>query len=169
MNNLVIAVFNDRLKAEEVRIALRKKQAEHLFELEDSAVLERREDGKVKLHHVTHFTIEGALGGGFLGALLGIMLLNPVFAVLGTAAGTVLGGVSGSMSHAGVDEDFMQDLAKHLKPGTSALCAIVADHLDKVIEEIRRFDGKIIRTPLRHTDEKKLAASLEYIKTQVTA
>jgi len=54
---------------------------------------------------------------GFLGSLLGVILLNPVFALVGMAAGAIAGAVSGSMSHVGVTEEFIRELAAHLKPG----------------------------------------------------
>jgi uncharacterized membrane protein len=167
MNELVVALFDNEFKAEQVRLDLRKKQAGHLADLEDAVVLVRSGEGKVKLHHVSHFTIGGALSGGVLGSLLGVLLLNPVFAILGLAAGVVVGGISGAMSHVGIDEDFMKELADHLKPGTSALCILVRDHLERVLEEVGTFRGKVLHTPLLHTDEAKLKAALEEIKASV--
>jgi uncharacterized membrane protein len=169
MSELVVAVFDNEFKAEEVRLELRKKEAAHLVDLEDSVVLVRNKEGKVKLHHMSHFGIGGALGGGVLGSLVGVLLMNPVFAVLGLAAGVVVGGVSGAMSHIGIDEDFMEDLAKHLKPGSSALCVLVRETLEKVLDEVKPFGGKVFHTALLHTDEKKLHAALEEIKASVTA
>jgi len=164
MSDLVVCVFPDEVKAEEVRLDLLKRQHEHVIDLEDAVVLVRTRKGKVKLHHVTHLTLGGAVSGGFLGTLLGIMLLNPVFAVFGLATGAVVGAVSGSMSHAGVDEEFIEDLAAHLKPGTSAVCVIVLEHLDKALEELKQFNGKIFQTTLNHMDEAKLQTALEAIK-----
>ena len=169
MSELVVAVFGDEFKAEEVRLDLRKKQAAHLGDVEDSVALVRNMRGKVKLHHMTHFTIGGALGGGFLGTLLGVMLLNPVFAALGLAAGTLVGGISGAMSHFGIDDDFMQDLAGHLKPGTSALCILVRENLERVLDELKIFNGMVFHTPLLHTDDAKLKAALEEIKASAGA
>lgn len=169
MSELVVTIFANEFKAEEVRLDLRKKEAAHLMDLEDSVVLVRNKEGKVKLHHVSHFTIGGALGGGVLGSLLGVLFLNPVFAILGLATGAVVGGVSGAMSHIGIDEDFMEDLAKHLKPGSSALCVLVRENLENVLAEIKPFGGKILHTSLLHTDEAKLKAALEEMKVSAGA
>jgi uncharacterized membrane protein len=169
MSDLVVTIFDDEFKAEQVRLDLRKKQAEHLADLEDAVVLVRTREGKVKLHHMSHFTIGGALSGGVMGSLLGVLLLNPVFAVLGLAAGVVVGGISGAMSHIGIDEDFLRDLAEHLKPGTSALCILAKDHFERVLEEVKSFKGKVLHTPLLHTDEAKLKAALAKIKTEAGA
>ncbi len=161
MSELVVSLFEDELKAEEVRLDLLRKQGEHLVELEDAVVLVRTRQGKVKLHHMTHFTVSGMVGGGFLGTLIGVMLLNPIFALFGLATGAVVGAVSGSLSHAGVDEDFMRDLAAHLKPGTSALCIIAREHLDNILEEIWKFNGRVFRTSLLHEDVTRLQAALD--------
>ena len=107
MSDLVVVCFDEQFKAEEVRLDLLKMQRQHLTDLEDAVVLVRHQKGKVKLHHMTHLTIEGAVSGGFLGTLLGLMLLNPVFALFGLAAGTVIGALTGSMKHLGIDEEFM--------------------------------------------------------------
>jgi uncharacterized membrane protein len=160
MRDLVIAVFNERFEAEEVRLDLLKRQHEHLIDLEDAVVLIRDQKGKVKLSHVSHLTSAGALTGGFLGTIFGVMLLNPIFALAGLATGTVLGGISGSLSHAGINEEFMRDFAEHLQPGTSALCVLVTEHLDKVLEELKRFQAKILRTQVMLEAEAMLKEAL---------
>lgn len=164
MNELVVCVFPDEIKAEEVRLDLLKREHEHLLDLEDAVVLVRTREGKVKLHHVSHLTLGGALSGGFMGTLLGGLLLNPVLALFGLAAGSVIGAISGSMSHAGIDEDFMKDLAEHLQPGASALCVLVRENLDEVLKELEKYDGKVLQASLLHTDEERLKKELDALK-----
>jgi len=163
MSNLVIVVFGDEFKAEEIRLELVKMDYEHLAELEDAVVVVRSKKGKVKLLHMTHLTLEGAVAGGFLGMLLGVILLNPVFAILGMATGVAVGGTSGSLEHLGIREDFIHSLAEHLRPGTSALCMIVSEHLDEVMEALGKFNGKIFQSSLLHDDEAELLKALESV------
>lgn len=47
-----------------------------------------------------------------MGTLVGAMLLNPVFMVVGLAPGATVGGSSGSLVDIGIDDKFMPDLAK---------------------------------------------------------
>ena len=74
MSDLVVSVFDEEFRAQEVRIDLLKKSKKHLADLDDAVVVRRTASGQVKLHHVSHLTLEGVVGGGFLGSLLGIIL-----------------------------------------------------------------------------------------------
>jgi uncharacterized membrane protein len=164
MSNLVIVAFGDELRAEEVRLDLLRMEHEHLVELEDAVTLVRNREGIVKLRHNTHHTVGGALAGGALGTLLGLMLLNPVFALLGMIGGTAVGALSGSSTHLGIKEEFMETLAQHLKPGTSALCVMVREELGKVLEELIKFEGTVLHTPLGEGYEEKLQEIIESLE-----
>ena len=168
MNPLIVGVFTDALKAEHVRLDLLKMQREHLINLDEVVVAVRETSGRVVLHHATHLTLPGALSGGFLGTLVGVMLLNPVFAVLGFAAGAVLGAAAGSLEDIGVDDEFVENLAEHLKPSTSALFALVKPEAkDSVVEHLRKSGAKVFQTSLAHTDRTKLQAALDEVSRNV--
>lgn len=103
-----------------------------------------------------------------MGTLVGVMLLNPVFAVLGFAAGTFAGAVSGSIMDIGVDEEFIEDLAEHLKPSTSALFALAkAEAAGKVFAKLKKSGGRVFQTSLSHTDQTKLQAALDEVARNV--
>ena len=110
MNSLVVAVFTDVLQAEHERLDLLRMLRERVIDLDEVVVAVRETTGKVVLHHATHLTLPGALSGGFQGTLVGVILLNPVFAVLGFAAGALVGAVSGSLMDIGVEDEFVEEL-----------------------------------------------------------
>jgi len=164
MSDLITVAFNDEFKAEQVRLDLLQLQHEHLVDLEEAAVVIHRKDGKVKLHHVTHFTFPVALGGGFVGTLVGLILINPILALFGMVAGAGLGAVLGSLKEIGIDEGFMNQLGEHLKKGTSALFIVARKAKPElIVKELEKFNGKIFRTSLKHDDEGKLRAALECV------
>jgi len=166
MSDLIAVAFDDEFKAEQVRIDLLQMRHEHLVDLEEAAVVIHRKDGKVKLHHSTHFTVPVALGGGFVGCLVGLILINPVLALFGLVAGTGLGAVIGSIKEVGIDEKFMNDLGSHLKPGTSALFIVVKKTKpEAILQELKKFGGKVLQTSLKHDDENKLRAALDAVKS----
>jgi uncharacterized membrane protein len=173
MSDLLVILFDDELKAEEVRRDLLKKQGERPIDLEDAVVLVMNSEGKVKLHHDTYLTpgsalTDGSLGGavtdGSLGAVLNAIIMGPILAIVGLPTDATAGVISGSPTHPVIDEEFMKELAGHLKPGTSALCILVKAALEKVFEELKGFNGKIFRTSLSHEDESRLMAAFDDVK-----
>lgn len=166
MSDLIAVAFDDEFKAERVRLDLLQMQHEHLVDLEEAAVVIHKKDGKVKLHHSTHFTVPVALGGGFVGGLVGLILINPILALFGIVAGTGLGAVLGSLKEIGVEDDFMKELGAHLKTGSSALFIVAKKAKpEAILKELKKFDGKVLQTSLKHDDEAKLRTALEAVKS----
>ena len=160
MSTLVVIDYENEVKAEEVRLALLKMQKEYLIDLEDAVVVvrEAQGQGKVKLRQLYDLTLAGAASGGFWGALVGLLFLNPLF---GFAIGAAAGAVSGALRDVGIDDNFMKDLGKTLKPGTAALCVLVRQMTcDKVVEELQKFGGTLIKTNLCNENEAKLREAL---------
>ncbi|MFZ2088747.1 MAG: DUF1269 domain-containing protein [Desulfobaccales bacterium] len=164
MNTLVVIEYDELLKAEEVRLQFLKMQKEYLVDLEDAVVATKDKDGKVNLHQI-HSTVKaGALGGGFWGALVGLIFLNPL---LGMAVGAASGAAAGALTDVGINDQFMKDLAANLKPNSSALFVLVRKATpERVLEELQGTGGKILKTSLSHEDETKLQAALDAAKKE---
>ncbi len=159
MSELIVIGYDDAFKAEETRIKLMKMQRDYLIDLEDAVVAVKDKEGKVRLNQAFPLTQMGAIGGGFWGALIGMLFLNPL---LGAAVGAGAGAISGTLSDVGVNDKFMKELAANFQPGTSALFVLVRKATpDKVLDELRGAGGKIIQTSLSHEDESKLQAALD--------
>ena len=163
MSTLVVIAYENPYAAEEVRLKLRKLQAEYLIDLEDAVVAIKDQKGKVKLNQAVDLTAAGAVSGGFWGSLIGLIFMNPL---LGLAVGASAGAVSGALTDVGINDGFMRDLAGTLAPGTSALFVLVRKvTVDKVLEELRGSGGKVMKTSLSHDDEEKLQAALSAAKS----
>lgn len=162
-STLVVVEYDDQYKAEEMRLKLQKMQKEYLIDLEDAVVGVKDERGKIKLHQMFNLTAQGAMGGGFWGALVGLIFLNPL---LGMAVGAAAGAASGALRDVGIDDKFMKELADGLPPGTSALFVLIRKSTpERVLDELKGTGGKILRTSLTHEDEAKLQAALSAAKT----
>jgi uncharacterized membrane protein len=158
MATLVVIDYENEVKAEEVRLALLKMQKEYLIDLDDAVVVVRQANGKVKLRQLYKLTAAGAVSGGFWGALIGLIFLNPLF---GFAIGAAAGAISGALRDVGIDDGFMKSLGETLKPGTAALCVLIRQMTpDKVLAEIQKFGGTLIKTNLCHENEAKLREAL---------
>jgi uncharacterized membrane protein len=162
MSTLVVIDYESEVKAEEVRLALLKMQKQYLIDLADAVVVVRDDKGKVKLRQLYNLTAAGAATGGFWGALMGLLFLNPLF---GFAIGAAAGAVSGALKDVGIDDNFMKELGTTLKPGTAALCVLIRQMTaDKVIDEIQKFGGTLIKTNLCNENEAKLREALSSVQ-----
>jgi uncharacterized membrane protein len=158
MSTLVVIGYDEMFKAEEIRLKLWKMQKDYLVDLEDAVVAVKDDKGKIKLHQAINLTAAGAAGGGFWGALIGLLFLNPL---LGLAVGAAAGAASGALTDVGIDDRFMKDLAANMTPGSSMLFVLVRKTTpDKVLEELKGTGGTILKTSLSHDDEAKLQAAL---------
>ena len=96
-----------------------------LIDAYDAAVIERRDDGKVKIvkKHETPTRVGGVLGGG-VGLATGLVVVLFPFAAVGggllvgtTAGGAILGAVAGHAA-AGMSRHDLKELGEHLDAGT---------------------------------------------------
>ncbi|MGD8663698.1 MAG: DUF1269 domain-containing protein [Desulfobacterales bacterium] len=159
MSDLVVIGFGDEHKAFEMRAALAKLQKEYLIDMEDVVVVTKDDKGKVKLHQAVNLTAAGAMGGTFWGMLIGMIFLNPL---LGAAVGAGAGAISGKLSDIGISDNFMKELGETLRNNTSALFVLVRKATpDKVLEELKGFKGKVLKTSLTKDEEAELREVLE--------
>ena len=159
MSNLVVIGFEDEHTAFEMRAELVKLQKDYLIEMEDVVVVTKDEKGKVKLHQAVNLTAVGAVGGSFWGMLIGMIFLNPL---LGAAVGAGAGALSGKLRDIGIDNNFIKELGETITPGSSALFVLVRKSTpDKVLEELKGFKGKILKTSLTADKEEAWREALE--------
>lgn len=159
MSELVVVCYDDRFKAEEVRMSLLKMQREYLVDLEDAVVATKDDKGKVKLHQLINLTASGAVSGGFWGTLIGLIFLNPL---LGVAVGAGTGAIVGALSDVGINDKFMKQLAEGMTNNSSMLFVLIRKMTaDKVLDELKGTGGKVIQTSLSHDDESRLQKAIE--------
>ncbi|MGW8192998.1 MAG: DUF1269 domain-containing protein [Desulforhopalus sp.] len=154
MSDLVVIGFDDEHTAFELRAELIKMQKEYLLDMEDVVVVTKDDKAKVKLHQAVNLTAAGAAGGTFWGLLIGAIFLNPL---VGAAVGAGAGALSGKLTDLGIDDKFMKELGETFTPGSSALCVLIRKATpDKVLERLRGFKGKILKTSLTTDREAEL-------------
>jgi uncharacterized membrane protein len=159
MSKLVAVEFHDEHTAFAVRAELAKMQKEYLIDMQDVVVVTKDEKGRVKLHQASNLTLTGAVSGSFWGMLMGILFLNPL---LGAAVGAGAGALSGKLSDIGIEDNFMKEFARDFTPGASALFVLFREATaDKVLERLKSFKGKVLKTNLSIDSEEKLRQVLE--------
>jgi len=159
VSDLIAVAYPDQETAEKVRQRLAQLTLEHTIELEDAVVVDRDENGKVKLHQAHNPAARGAAGGALWGGLIGMLFLVPLFGML---VGAAAGGTSGAFMDVGINDQFMRELGEKLQPGGAALIVLVRKVTpDKVLPEISQYGGEVIQSSLDGEAEAKLREVLE--------
>src|SRR4051795_8175817 len=158
MSNLVAIAYDDLDTAQQVVSNISRAQAAHEIELEDLVIIERRGDGKIKLHQPS-MAGAGAAGGALWGGLIGLIFLMPLF---GMALGAATGAAGGAMSDYGIDDKFMKELGDKLPEGGAAIFVLVREATtDKVVPEIAKYGGHVIQSSLSDEQETALQDALD--------
>ena len=166
MTELVAVAFDKPDEADRALTALVELEKEYLIDLADAVVVIRDAKNKVRLKQSVNLVGAGAasggLWGGLWGMLVGVLFLNPLAGlVVGGVAGAASGALSGSLIDYGIDDKFIRSLADSLKPNSSALFVLVRKaQPEKVLAEVEKFKGHILRTSLSPEQEARLAAAL---------
>jgi uncharacterized membrane protein len=166
MSDLVVLDFDGAGTADEVLTKLRAMQKEYLIDLEDACVVVRTEAGKVQVKQAVNLMSLGAASGArsglLLGALAGLLVLNPLAGMaVGGLAGAGFGALSGSLVDYGINDQFIEDLGKTIPKGSSALFLLIKRSTpDKVLPELEPFRPRVLKTSLSKEQEDKLRAAL---------
>jgi uncharacterized membrane protein len=156
MSNLVAIAYDDLDTARQVVNNMGRAVTAHELELDDLVIVERKGDGKVKLHQPS-LAGAGAAGGALWGGLIGLIFFMPL---LGMAIGAASGAAAGALSDAGVDDQFMKTLGEKLEPGGAAVIALIRQaNADKLLAEVK-IPGEVIQTSLSTDSEEALREAL---------
>jgi uncharacterized membrane protein len=166
MSEFVAIKFDGVGEADQVLNELRRLHKEYLVDLEDAVVVIRPSDGTVQLKQsiplVRKGAVSGGLSGSLLGALVGLLFMNPLTGfALGGLVGAGAGALSGSLADYGINDTFIWSLSKEIEPDSSALFLLVRKvQPEKVLAELSKFRGKVLRTSLSPEQEARLQAAI---------
>jgi len=166
MAELVVIGFDDPYEADRALSELGRLQKEYLVDLEDAVVAVRGPDGKLRLKQSVDLVGVGAASGGLWGAmwgsLVGLLFLNPLLGLAtGAALGAGAGALSGSLADYGINDGFIRSIGETLQPNTSAIFVLLRKvQPEKVLKELSRFRGRVIRSSLAPEQEARLQAAL---------
>lgn len=159
VSNLFAIAYPDLATAQQVRNEAFSLQKQRLLDLEDIVVVERRADGKIKLHQATNTTGAAAASGALWGGVIGLLFFMPF---LGAAVGGATGAAVGSSVDVGVDDNFMRQVGEKLQAGTAAVFLLVREATaDKVVPALAQYGGHIIQTSLSAEAEEHLKETVK--------
>jgi uncharacterized membrane protein len=165
---IVVAAFQDEQAASDALNELKSAQREGLIKIVNAAVLRR--DANDKLHISETADMSGGKGaaiGGVTGAVLGI-LAGPVGWGLGL--GALVGGLSAKLRDTGFQDARLRQLGQGLKPGTSAIVAVV-EHtwVRQVAQELQQQGADVVTESLRQDIAQQLEAGRDVAYSALSA
>lgn len=158
---VVVVSFPDENKAQEVLGVLKQLDHEGAAELRNAAIIRRNAHGEISISETRDFNakqgaIAGALAGGLIGYLRGNLLAG---AAIGAAGGA---GLSKALD-LGFPDEYLKDLAQQLKPGSSAIVAVVTfTNVERAMATLDQFaGGTVMRQTLPPAVAQQLSAAVE--------
>lgn len=126
MSDLYAIGYPNLVAAEQVVETIARLQAQHVIQVDDAVIVERRGGDKVKLHQA----------GGKTG--------------WGGQIGHLFSGAGRHPGDSGIDQDFTRSLGAQLDAGNVALIMLVSSiDAEKVLEELHgQYSGHVMQTSL---------------------
>jgi len=147
MNHLWAVGYDTMELANEVREKIvRLGWVENRLLLADVAVVVRHLDGSFTLDRERFPTGANIVGASAVGFLAGLVLGVPI---IGATIGAMVGGAGTALSvlSAGIADDFVKDVQRLMKPGTSALFVLDSGgDMDVILHGIRGLGGTVLKT-----------------------
>jgi uncharacterized membrane protein len=136
---LIVAAFNDEKTANGALKELKAAQREKVIRIEDAAVLRKDEKGKLHIKETGDLGGgKGAAFGGVAGAAIGL-IAGPAL-VVPVAVGALVGGLVAKWRDTGFSDERLKKLGEGLKPGSSAIIAVV-EH--RWVEEVEKAMAEV--------------------------
>jgi uncharacterized membrane protein len=158
MSDLVVITFGDEAGGPAALRAMKDAERNAGLALRDVAAVVKGADGKVNTHNeVSSTTATGAVGGGVLGLLLGMVF----FPIAGLAIGAIAGAFIGKSLGHNVDANLVRDVTNDLGPGTSAVFVLVDGNAAALVGSVRHLNGKVYQTTLSTELESQLEDALK--------
>lgn len=154
---IVVAAFQDENAANEALNELKQLKKAKLIGIQNAAVIRKDEKGKIHIRETADMGGgKGAAIGGVAGAAIGL-LAGPAL-VVPVAVGALVGGLTAKLRDSGFSDQRLETLGEGLKPGTSAIIAVVEHKwVDEVRKEMEEEGADLVTAAL----QADIAAQLE--------
>ncbi len=166
---IVVAAFQSEQGAEEVLQELKAVKRDGLIGIRNAAILRRDEQNKLHIKELKDWGGgKGAAFGGVLGAVVGALAGPGVLAV--GAAGALIGGLAAKLRDSGFSNERLQAVGDSLKPGTSAIVAVVEHKwVAELQEEMKEAAANIVTMSIAGDIAEQLDAGREVAYTVLSA
>jgi uncharacterized membrane protein len=136
----------DQVREELVQLGWGAGQAGKYLLLKDIGVVVRHPDGTFTFDRKPYSGLANILACTGVGFLAGLVLAAPLSgATIGALLGSI--GTAGSAASAGISDDFVREVERLMKPGTSALFVLDDQgDMDMILHKVRGLGGTVLKT-----------------------
>jgi uncharacterized membrane protein len=142
---LIVAAFQEENGADEALAQLKEAKKEKVINIKNAAVVRKNAAGDVKVNEAVGDMSgkSGAVRGGVVAAGLGILTGGASLAL--TAGGAAIGGLAAKLRDSGFKDERLRKLGDSLKPGSSAIVAVV-EHtwVVELREELEKAGAEVV-------------------------
>jgi uncharacterized membrane protein len=165
MERMLVVVFNDESKAYEGSRALSQLDGEGSIAIYAEVVIKKNADGTVTVKQSEDDFPIRTIGGTAIGSLIGL-LGGPVGLAVGATAGLLAGSI-GDLHMAGVDAEFVDDVAAII-PGK---CAVIADVSEEWVTPVdtrmEALGGKVFRAAKKSVEDNQRAKDMLMLQKEI--
>jgi uncharacterized membrane protein len=142
MPSLTVWLYPTAFGAESGELHLRSLVERDAIRVHDAAtIIWMPHDAEPLVRPVDRRTLKSAGRGAVVGALVGLVILNPV---AGAAVGAGAGAAIRKARSAGIDEEFVSSVRAKVTPGTSALLVLSSDADPVAVGEVVRNSEAVL-------------------------
>src|SRR5262245_7513713 len=154
-------VFDDPYDADEAKAALHRLSGERVLVMEETAVVVKHPDGKIRLTQDVNVVEKDKHVGHVLGLMAAAVTGTMPFIMAGTLGGELLG----KLTDHGVTNSFIKKVGKEIQPGTSAL--LLPAHAEpeqqrKVVERLQHWQPRVLESDLPPEVEAEINSALRH-------
>jgi uncharacterized membrane protein len=166
---VVVAAFQEENDADEVLRELKAAKWAGLIGIQNAAVIRRDQKNKLHIKELKDWGGgKGAAFGGALGAVVGV-LAGPGALAVG-AAGALIGGLAAKLRDSGFSDARLKTVGESLKPGTSAIVAVIEHKWVAALEqELEEAQADILTMSIAADVAEQLDAGREVAYTALSA
>jgi len=142
---LIVAAFQEENGADQALAELKEAKKDKVINIKNAAVVRKNAAGEVKVNEAVGDMKgkSGAVRGGVVAAGLGILTGGASLAL--TAGGAAIGGLAAKLRDSGFKDERLRKLGDSLKPGSSAIVAVV-EHtwVVELREELEKAGAEVV-------------------------
>jgi uncharacterized membrane protein len=159
MSELITVGFKGEYTADEVLLDLLKLEEIHKINFDDAVVAVVKKDGSIKIKQSNLLVLSDAALGCLAGMVLGG---GPIGLLVGGVIGAAVGETYKVLKHIGISDAFVKDVASILEPESSVIfMRIDRAKSESVVDELKKYHGKLLRSSLTIKGEQELVKALE--------